>query len=110
MSAKQGVDGNTVFVHAPWPQAREVFLAGDFNEWNPRNCPMAPAAGGEFHANLRLPPGEHHYKFVIDGRWESDPTAELLVASELGTVNSVVRVRYHRADAASATVTVRYRT
>ena len=49
----------------------EVYLTGSFNDW--QLIPMTSASFA-FVTILELPVGVHHYKFVVDGRWVSDPT------------------------------------
>lgn len=63
------------FSYRPDVAAREVYLAGDFNEWKPMGQKMAgPDGEGRFTATLVLKPGMHEYKYVIDGtRWRADP-------------------------------------
>ena len=63
------------FSYRPDVEAREVYLAGDFNEWKPTAEKMAgPDAQGRFAATLVLKPGRHEYKYLIDGtRWRTDP-------------------------------------
>jgi peroxiredoxin len=52
-----------------------VFLAGSFNDWNGQSHKMDAAdADGYYHTTLRLKPGSHEYKFVVNGdHWQSDP-------------------------------------
>jgi hypothetical protein len=55
------------------PQAAQVALIGDFNDWDPRANPLRRQAG-EWSVTLRLPPGRYRYAFVLDGRrWVADP-------------------------------------
>ena len=69
-----------------------VFIAGDFNDWNPQQHPLQMFDGGVYRAVLRLAPGTYQYKFVVDGEWTHDPRAELHAGNDHGTLNSVVRV------------------
>jgi 1,4-alpha-glucan branching enzyme len=75
--------------------AHEVFLAGDFNGWNPTSLLMHRRHGHEWSADMALSPGIHEYLFVIDGHWETDPEAES-VPNVFGTKNSIVRVEAMR--------------
>ncbi len=72
------------------PEAKRAFLAGDFNGWNPQADAMV-RRNGLFTRSIKLPPGEHQYKFIIDGEWYFDPSAPTM-ASGMGTSNNVVRV------------------
>lgn len=65
------VEDEVVFSIAA-PGANEVYLVGDFNNWNPTYEKME-ARGGRFEVRLFLLPGTYRYKFVVDGEWISDP-------------------------------------
>ena len=87
--------------------AREVFLAGDFNDWNPNALPLKRKDGSLWTTEVSLEPGAHEYLFVVDGSWETDPAADS-VPNPFGTRNSVVHVpragvRNRRRDAAFST-------
>ncbi|MFO1462496.1 MAG: hypothetical protein U1F66_01865 [bacterium] len=74
-------------------QAKEVALAGDFNQWNP--TPLTPSAGGqgEFSVELPLAGGTYSYSFVVDGRrWVPDPAADRWVDDGFGQRNSVINL------------------
>ena len=68
-------DYEVEFVYRPNVEAEAVYLAGTFNEWQPTGRKMdGPDARGRFTAKLTLAPGDHEYKFVIDGKhWRADP-------------------------------------
>lgn len=81
------------------PGAEKVFLAGTFNSWDPTAMAMERDAAGSWHAIVRLTPGRHEYKFVIDGVWccDSDcegphPGYEGQVANDCGTMNRFIEV------------------
>jgi len=70
-----------------------VFLAGDFNGWDPYAKPMTDKKGeGVFTAVLLLLPGDYAYKFVIDGTWCVDPQCQLWAPNEYGTLNSIKHI------------------
>ena len=74
-------------------KGRAVYLAGEFNDWNPTAKKMAyKARAGIYTATLRLAPGSYQYKFVIDGTWCADPENVNAVSNDCGTFNSVVTV------------------
>jgi 1,4-alpha-glucan branching enzyme len=72
--------------------AEEVFIAGDFNQWNPRSTPLRKDTNGDWRASLLLRPGPHEYRLVVDGEWRNDPRAVRSVANPFGSLNSVVQV------------------
>jgi 1,4-alpha-glucan branching enzyme len=82
----------TAFVCDIKPGAKEVYLVGDFNDWDPSADRMVKRKG-VFQKLLQLEPGEYQYKFLVDGQWHADPSAMTQVPNAFGTLNSVVRVR-----------------
>jgi len=82
----------TVFVCDLKPDAKEVYVVGDFNNWDPRSDRLLKKKG-TFQKTVRLAPGEYEYKFLVDGEWHCDPSAPRQVKNEFGTLNSVVRVK-----------------
>ena len=80
------------FICYAGPNATRVFLAGDFNDWRTAAAPMTKTNDGSWRAKARLAPGEHQYKFIVDGQWVHDQAAERQVLNSYGTLNSVIRV------------------
>lgn len=74
------------------PEATEVYLAGSFNDWDPRVEPLEKEEGGEWTTRISLDPGEHEYLFVVDGEWWEDPACGESRLNPHGTYNSVVTV------------------
>jgi 1,4-alpha-glucan branching enzyme len=75
------------------PDAKEVFLAGEFNGWDNQSLPMKKHKGGIWKTKVKLPPGCHEYKFFADNVWvESLPGVEQ-VSNPLGTRNFIVWVK-----------------
>ena len=60
------------------PQARAVYLIGDFNNWNPTSDPMNRQADGSWLLQARLSRGRHYYQFLVDGEPALDPHAMYL--------------------------------
>lgn len=83
---------STTWFHYFEPAAREVFLAGDFNRWDPTATPMFLGASGEWCAEFPLQPGAHEYRLVVDGVWKEDPHAAESRPNPFGGRNSVRRV------------------
>lgn len=76
------------------PEARQVQIAGDFDDWMPHTLPMASEnKEGDFVARLKLPTGRYRYRLVIDGRWSHDPANPHVETNEYGELNSIVDVR-----------------
>lgn len=83
---------------APEPivkDAKSVFLAGDFNNWDFESTKLRKQKNGTYAATLELETGaEYEYRYVIDGeRWENDYAADKYVPSKVANAdNSVVVV------------------
>ena len=76
----------------PAPAARQVSLAGDFNNWDPKAMPMHKGPDGIWHLSVALKPGRHEYRFIADGVWQDDPAAHQRTANSMGSENCVKTV------------------
>ena len=74
------------------PHAREVFLAGDFNDWDEKAHPMRRQPDGAWRLEMLLNHGHHHYVFVADGTHMLDPRANGVGRNHRGEKVSVVAV------------------
>jgi hypothetical protein len=61
-----------VFFTLTAPGATDVYLVGDFNNWNATVEKMR-RSGDTFEISLFLVEGSYRYKFVVDGTWIVDP-------------------------------------
>src|SRR5688500_7242935 len=55
------------------PEAAQVLLAGEFNNWEAETTPLYRGADGTWHIALALPAGIYRYKFVVDSVWRCSP-------------------------------------
>ena len=85
------VDPNYTFRLKGFGTAKKVFLAGDFNNWNPSTLAMKKE-GDEWVFPVHLSIGKHLYKFIVDGEWIRDPNNRLWEQNEHATGNSIVWV------------------
>lgn len=74
------------------PDAKEVKLAGTFNNWDPDAQPMERALNGDWKTCLMLEPGTYEYRFLVDGKWKNTFLANT-VPNEYGTQNCIKIVR-----------------
>jgi hypothetical protein len=74
------------------PEARTVFLAGSFNNWNPSAAPMMSLHDRKWAKELWLPFGRYEYLFVVDDGWIPDPGVRDRVPNPFGGRNSVLYV------------------
>ena len=80
----------TFTVHAE--KGKAVYLAGQFNDWDPTAKKMA-FKDGVYTATIKLAPGKYEYKFVIDGAWCTDPENVDSTQNDQGSWNSVITVK-----------------
>lgn len=80
-------DGVLFSVEAP--NAAQVQVAGDFNDWRPASGEMEPA-GRMWKRTLKLAPGRYRYRYVIDGQWCRDARNPLVEPSPFGGDDSLL--------------------
>lgn len=72
------------------PQARQVLVAGEFNEWGAP--PMALSRLGQtdffFRTMTVNEPARLEYKLIVDGIWQLDPWCQNTIDNGLGDQNS----------------------
>lgn len=74
-----------------YEHAKKVFVAGSFNDWDPKGIPMH-REGNTWLARLNMDGGKHLYKFVVDGQWINDPANPLVEHDGYGHINNVMVV------------------
>lgn len=83
------VEPNYTFRIKAFPQAKAVYLAGEFNNWDSKAWALR-REGDEWIFSVHLSVGKHLYKVVVDDVWQIDPTNKLWEQNEYGTGNSVL--------------------
>ena len=73
-------------------EAKSVFVAGCFNDWNPSANPMKKNKNGNWSTVVKLVPGSYEYRFIADGRWKDDPTCQSRRLNLYGSYNCVLNV------------------
>ena len=53
-------------------EGKSVYLAGNFNKWDPFMYHMTEKNPGEYFTSIKLSPGTYYYYFVVNGRTEPD--------------------------------------
>jgi chromosome partitioning protein len=85
--------GEEVIFAARFDRAKKVLIAGDFNNWSPMSTPMiSRGRPGEFYMSLPLPKGRYRYRFVVDGKWMTDPHNKYVEVNQFGELNNVIEV------------------
>jgi 1,4-alpha-glucan branching enzyme len=83
---------NRISLELVKPDAKQVCVAGSFNEWKPDTTPLTQKGNGRWVGDLAIKPGRHEYLFVVDGQWMPDPNARESVQNPFGGQNSVLTV------------------
>ena len=74
------------------PEANEVILMGDFNNWNSKTHLMKMDEDGLWKKIVMLSPGKYEYRFLVDGQWWHDPSNDYVCTNCFGTQNNVLVV------------------
>ena len=72
-SAKNNLKPVTFICSAP--DANDVYVTGDFNDWNPWANRMKHQVDGAWRLEVLLSHGHHQYVFLVDGTATLDPQA-----------------------------------
>ncbi len=101
---KSGIENNVLYVpnHVfflpGFSEATLVFVAGEFNGFNPNELPLQKSPAG-WKLPVYLDEGTHLYKFVVDNDWILDPTNPATRDDGRGNQNSVFGIgeptRFH---------------
>jgi len=73
------------------PEASQVTLAGEFNNWQTNGQLMKRGTDGWWRCDLNLKPGFYQFRYVADGRWYTD-YASFGVEPTPSGLNSVLKV------------------
>ncbi len=67
------MDSSRVRFHIRTSPGRQVYLAGDFNNWDPYMTDMDEIEPGTYSVTLNIKPGRYGYYYLIDGEPLTDP-------------------------------------
>ena len=85
------IDKTVVFKLKGYDNASEVILTGSFNSWDEKEYHMIRKKNTWYYT-LQLEGGKYHYKFIIDGRWITDPDNPIQEYDTHKNINSVIMV------------------
>lgn len=87
-------DGGLLVFHFHDDAARDVALAGEFNDWSTTRHAFTKTVDGLWRASIPAPPpGRYRYKLVVDGaRWLADPNNLTTLSDPYGGHDSVLTV------------------
>ena len=75
-----------------YPGAKEVYIAGDFNNWLQNQSSSMDNKNGSWSKRLNLTPGQYHYRFIVDGNWMTDPSNPLQEKNPFGEYDSLLKI------------------
>lgn len=81
-------DSLVTFINRNNREAKQVMLAGSFNEFSTTSMPMHKTDSG-WVATVKLSPGKYWYKFIADGKWLTDEYNQLEESDNEGNINAV---------------------
>lgn len=91
---KEATSLKEVSFHIFAPKAKEVYVAGDFNNWRIDAVnKMRRDRSGKWVVSLNLNPGKYHYQFFIDGKWRKDPDNPKRETDSKGKTSSLLELR-----------------
>lgn len=82
---------NYLFELDDYPDAQSVCVAGNFNNWTTKTLEMVQK-DGTWSLELFLNEGTYAYKFVVDGRWITDPQNPILRPDGSDNYNSYISI------------------
>lgn len=71
--------------------ARKVYVTGSFNAWKNKELRMKQVPGG-WSLPIYLNKGTHAYKFIVDGKWITDPDNSDTRLDAYGNMNSFMGI------------------
>lgn len=73
-------------------KAQRMEISGSFTNW--QSVPLVPSGtNGYWEISLKIPAGEHHYTFIVDGSKSlPDPTVATQESDDFGSTNSILKV------------------
>ncbi|MDI6759074.1 MAG: AAA family ATPase [Candidatus Omnitrophota bacterium] len=75
------------------PEAKEVFLAGEFNSWKlKKEAKMELDSAGVWRKTLTLQNGSYRYRFIVDGDWIEDGNNPSKENNPYGSIDSIINV------------------
>ena len=106
MPVKENPDGNVAFkrkiVQGPEeeatafsleaPEAQSVYVTGCFNDWSLDESYRLKNENGLWMIKLLLKSGVYRYRFIVDGRWQKDPSNPRAEQNPFGDFNSLLEV------------------
>lgn len=81
-----------VIISLAAPDAKEVYVSGDFNDWKLDASSRMIKENGTWKKKFNLANGRYHYRFVVDGKWTEDPNNALKEVNPYGEMDSILQL------------------
>ncbi|MFH1397501.1 MAG: AAA family ATPase [Candidatus Omnitrophota bacterium] len=73
--------------------AQEIFVVGDFNDWQIDDNSRMRKRDGIWSKSLSILAGNYRYRFVMDGKWTEDPNNANRTMNPYGQMDSLLEVK-----------------
>ena len=75
------------------PDAENVVVAGDFNNWDEKSFQLKKLKNGTFKGTVNLDKDKsYEFKYIVDGMWTNEDAADSKVTNQYATENSVLNL------------------
>ncbi len=74
-------------------EAKEVCLAGTFNNWMDKDLFLKKDRSGQWKISIPLTSGRYEYRFIVDGNWTNAQDQTECVPNSHGSWNSVIQIQ-----------------
>jgi 1,4-alpha-glucan branching enzyme len=78
------LDQNKYIFYYKNSEAKDVYILGDFNNWNPYSHRLRKNKSGIWEIEMDIPPGTYSYSFIVDGAYRKDPLSKEIVQDRFG--------------------------
>lgn len=75
------------------PEAKEICIAGSFNQWMDKDLYLKKDKTGHWKVALPLGKGRYEYRYIVDGNWTNAQDQLECVPNSYGTWNSVIQIQ-----------------
>jgi len=72
--------------------ASSIYIAGDFNHWVAEMLHPATQMPGLWQKIVPVEVGVHHYKFLVNDEWRTDPFNDAVAPNSHGGLDSIIVV------------------
>jgi len=74
------------------PDAKQVYIVGDFNDWKLDENSLMNMENGTWSKKMSLVSGRYRYRFVKDGQWLEDPGNPNKAMNPYGQMDSLIEI------------------